>query len=61
MAREYDSAQGVYVYPRNDRVKNKEIKEICNKIIDEAEKFDKAANGGWGAKNLSDVSKDLTK
>ena len=21
--------QGVYVYPRNDRVKNKEIKEIC--------------------------------
>ena len=61
MARQYDSVNGRYVYPSGDRVDKDGIKSICNSIIDEAEKFEKAANGGWGAENLKDVSSDLSK
>lgn len=62
MARAWDSKNGRYVYSGSDRIDKSGIKDICNKIIDEADKIDKAANDRWNTlANLENVSKDLSK
>ena len=61
MGRIYDSKQGVYVYPSGEQVDYDGIKSVCNQLIDEADKFKKAATGGSGNGNLKSVSSDLSK